>query len=332
VPALETDLQNERDHLDASRKALRRMREHAEDLFATGDQVAGDAYAAETLGRHLARRIAELADNPDTPLFFGRLDIDHERYHIGRRHVTDPAGEPMVLDWRAPRNGRWMRWLATGQTAGRQYHCTGALSISSRPGSPTHDCGCAHQVNSSAGRFSTNAICTTSTSMPRFEDGAERICTDEERLVTPEPTGLLAAFHDRSHPAYRGPMTHTAILPDVGTPTRHQRRPGNRCRIAMIAESGEFLPASRARPRPRMRSNGPRVGPMRNIVATIQPEQDALVRAEFDKSICVQGAPGTGNPNPESDTLPTVHRWLLARPNNAQSLRAPTVARMVGRR
>ncbi|MET9337687.1 ATP-binding domain-containing protein [Nonomuraea sp. NPDC003804] len=38
----------------------------------------------------------------------------------------------------------------------------------------------------------------------------------------------------------------------------------------------------------------PRVGPMRDIVATIQPEQDQLVRAELDRSICVQGAPGTG--------------------------------------
>jgi hypothetical protein len=37
---------------------------------------------------------------------------------------------------------------------------------------------------------------------------------------------------------------------------------------------------------------------MRDIVATIQPDQDELVRAELDESICVQGAPGTGNPNP----------------------------------
>ncbi|WP_067176781.1 HelD family protein [Microtetraspora niveoalba] len=38
----------------------------------------------------------------------------------------------------------------------------------------------------------------------------------------------------------------------------------------------------------------PRVGPMRDIVATIQPEQDELVRAALEESICVQGAPGTG--------------------------------------
>ncbi|MFF4183555.1 HelD family protein [Streptomyces sp. NPDC001691] len=38
----------------------------------------------------------------------------------------------------------------------------------------------------------------------------------------------------------------------------------------------------------------PRVGPMRDIAATIQPDQDDLVRSDLAESICVQGAPGTG--------------------------------------
>ena len=38
----------------------------------------------------------------------------------------------------------------------------------------------------------------------------------------------------------------------------------------------------------------PRVGPMRDIAATIQPEQDDLVRGDLGVSLCVQGAPGTG--------------------------------------
>ncbi|MET9955319.1 AAA family ATPase [Streptomyces sp. NPDC006339] len=38
----------------------------------------------------------------------------------------------------------------------------------------------------------------------------------------------------------------------------------------------------------------PRVGPMRDIAATLQPEQDDLVRSGPAQSICVQGAPGTG--------------------------------------
>src|SRR5688500_17657705 len=33
---------------------------------------------------------------------------------------------------------------------------------------------------------------------------------------------------------------------------------------------------------------------MRDIAATIQPDQDELVRAELDETLCVQGAPGTG--------------------------------------
>lgn len=38
----------------------------------------------------------------------------------------------------------------------------------------------------------------------------------------------------------------------------------------------------------------PRVGPMRDIAATIQPDQDDLVRGDIGVSLCVQGAPGTG--------------------------------------
>jgi DNA helicase IV len=46
---------------------------------------------------------------------------------------------------------------------------------------------------------------------------------------------------------------------------------------------------------------------MRDIVATIQPEQDAIVRSDVATTICVQGAPGTGK------TAVGLHRaaWLL---------------------
>ena len=33
---------------------------------------------------------------------------------------------------------------------------------------------------------------------------------------------------------------------------------------------------------------------MRDIVATIQPDQDDIVRADAGQTVCVQGAPGTG--------------------------------------
>src|SRR5690606_39801754 len=38
----------------------------------------------------------------------------------------------------------------------------------------------------------------------------------------------------------------------------------------------------------------PRVGPMRDIVATIQPEQVEVVRTELDRTVGVQGATGPG--------------------------------------
>jgi len=101
---LDTELAEERHHLTESRTALRRMREHAEALYHTGDRVAGDAYTAEQLGRHMARRVAELADDPTTPLFFGRLELaDDERHHIGRRH----EGEIWLTGGRARCHRSW---------------------------------------------------------------------------------------------------------------------------------------------------------------------------------------------------------------------------------
>ena len=193
---LDTELIAERHHLSESRAALRRMRDRAQALYSTGDKVAGDAYTAEQLGRHMARRVAELADDPTTPLFFGRLDIDESAYHVGRRHVTDDAGEPMVLDWRAPLSRSFYR-----------------ASVRDPQGVAT-----------------------------RRRFGFVK--------------GELTSFEDE----------HLDRGEELGTKSR-------------------ILTAEIERPR---------VGPMRDIVATIQPEQDELVRAELEDSICVQGAPGTG--------------------------------------
>src|SRR5690349_1391282 len=172
------------------------MRGRAEALFSAGAEVAGDPYGAEALGRTLSRRVAELADDPTTPLFFGRLDIEDANYYVGRRHVTDDAGEPMVLDWRAPLSRSFYR-----------------ASVRDPQGVSTRR------------RFG-------------FVKGA------------------LTSFEDE----------HLDRGEELGTKSR-------------------ILTAEIERPR---------VGPMRDIVATIQPEQDELVRAGLEDSICVQGAPGTG--------------------------------------
>ncbi|SRR6266568_4471149 len=113
----------ERDHLHGSREFLRLMRENVLSLRALG----GDPVSEEYLKADLYRRAEALVDLPDTPLFFGRLDyagspdsagslsaagppgnaggpgaVPGEQFHIGRRHVHDPDGRPVVIDWRAP--------------------------------------------------------------------------------------------------------------------------------------------------------------------------------------------------------------------------------------
>ncbi|GHC59346.1 HelD family protein [Streptomyces flavofungini] len=67
--------------------------------------------------------------------------------------------------------------------------------------------------------------------------------------------------------------------------------------IAGDVPGGVAEPEATAAPRSRILTGEierPRVGPMRDIAATIQPEQDDLVRAALAESVCVQGAPGTG--------------------------------------
>ncbi|MBV1851992.1 HelD family protein [Catellatospora tritici] len=203
---LDTELEAERTHMITSRAALHAMRLHAEAMYASGSLVAGDPFAAETLGIALARRVAELADDPRTPLFFGRLDLDAApvpgdepltgRFHVGRRHVADQLGEPLVLDWRAPVSRAFYQASARDPQGVRTRR--------------------------------------------RFGFAA----------------GDLTSFEDE----------HLARGEELGTSSR------------ILIEEIER----------------PRVGPMRDIVATIQPEQDELVRADLDVSICVQGAPGTG--------------------------------------
>ena len=202
---LDTQLTAEKAHLTVARAALKRMREHAEALFATGDRVAGDPYTAEMLGRALSRRVAELADDPTTALFFGRLDMNTESspattaqggFHIGRRHVTDDRGEPLVLDWRAPLSRSFYR-----------------ASVKDPQGVAV-----------------------------RRRFGFVK--------------GELTSFEDE----------HLDRGEELGTASR------------ILTQEIER----------------PRVGPMRDIVATIQPDQDELVRADLETSICVQGGPGTG--------------------------------------
>ena len=193
----------ERAHLAASRAALRAMREETLSLKAQG----GTAWSTGVLNLALQARAAALLDHPDVPLFFGRLDYSRnlpseyqgEHYYVGRRHVHDAAGDPMVIDWRAPVSVAFYRASAKDP----------------------YGLGLRRRFGFSGGELTA------------YED---------------EPLG------------------------------------GETGGAAPAAES-RILTAEIERPR---------VGPMRDIVATIQPEQDEIVRADLGESVCVQGAPGTG--------------------------------------
>ena len=121
---------------------------------------------------------------------------DSEHFHVGRRHVHDPHGTPVVIDWRAPVSRPFYR-----------------------------------------------------------ASQADPMGLDRRRRFG-FAGGELTAFEDEQ-------FGHGATA--AGT---------SRILIDEIER--------------------PRSGPMRDIVATIQPEQDDIVRAGVEQTVCVQGAPGTG--------------------------------------
>ncbi|MFD8421974.1 HelD family protein [Streptomyces sp. NPDC059466] len=199
-------LLRERTHLGESRAALRAMREDVENLDIR--DVTANWVNAAVLQRQMDERIRALADLSHTPLFFGRLDYLHapgadraegaegERFYIGRRHVHDAEGDPMVIDWRAPVSQPFYRASKKDPM----------------------DVGLRRRFGYTGGDLTA------------YED---------EHLSDPSET----------------------------------------------AATSKLLQQEIERPR---------VGPMRDIVATIQPEQDEIVRSGLSGSVCVQGGPGTG--------------------------------------
>ncbi|WP_433501645.1 HelD family protein [Sphaerimonospora sp. CA-214678] len=194
-------LDAERAHLAAARAALRAMREHARSLSA---DAAGDWVSREILQGLLDQRVAALADHPDAPLFFGRLDRSADdglpgTIYVGRRHVHDDRSRPLVIDWRAP--------------VSRAFYQAG----------PADPMGVALRR-----RFGYQ--------------GGDLTAYEDEPLGDGPPANPL-------------PEQSSLLLREI---------------------------------------ERPRSGPMRDIVATIQPDQDEIVRADLGVTVCVQGAPGTG--------------------------------------
>ena len=182
------------------------MREDVLSLRALG----GDPVSEQFLKADLYRRVEALSDLPDTPLFFGRLDyapgdggeFAGERFHVGRRHVHDPEGHPVVVNWRAPVSRAFYR------------------------ASPADPMGLERRR--------------------RFGFSGGELTAHEDEVLT-------------------------------GGPGEAAANPAGAVSRILIEEIER-----------------PRSGPMRDIVATIAPDQDDIVRAGPDCTLCVQGAPGTG--------------------------------------
>lgn len=204
--SVDDPLARERGHLASSRAALRAMREDVESLDIS--DVTANWVNAQILERQIGERIKALADLSDTPLFFGRLDYLHapgadraegaegEKFYIGRRHVHDGDGDPMVIDWRAP------------------------------------------------------------VSQPFYRASKKDPLDVGLRRRFGYTRGDITAYEDEH----------------LSDPTE-------------AAATSKLLQQEIERPR---------VGPMRDIVATIQPEQDEIVRSGLGGTVCVQGGPGTG--------------------------------------
>jgi DNA helicase IV len=203
--AAHPDAAAEQAFLDHAYDCLRAMRERAEFLKSVGYQggdVGEGGPSADTVAQwdlDKQDRIDALAE-PTTALCFGRIDRkDTERFYIGRRHVEDRDGEPVVTDWRAP-------------TATPFYRATvaDAMGLHLRR------------------RF--------------LVEGRHLVDVFDEDFDDPDS------------------LDAGAYVPDP-----------------LLAEVGRA-----------------RTGEMRDIVTTIQAEQDVIIRAPLDECIVVQGGPGTG--------------------------------------
>jgi DNA helicase IV len=94
------DVDAEQAYLDEAYRCLAGMRDRTTRTAAIAEGAA-QAVDSAIAQQHLAHRLGTL--DVDVPgLSFGRLDgEDGARWYVGRRHVEDDRGDPVVVDWRA---------------------------------------------------------------------------------------------------------------------------------------------------------------------------------------------------------------------------------------
>jgi DNA helicase IV len=92
----------EQQYLDRAYELLAEMETRASTAAADAAERAPGDWDATIAHRFLRQRAASMSANLG-PLCFGRIDEGGgDSWHIGRRHVEDAGGDPVVVDWRAP--------------------------------------------------------------------------------------------------------------------------------------------------------------------------------------------------------------------------------------
>jgi len=95
------DVALERARLRFAQECLEEMRRRTAARVADEDVLAANEADAEAVKWQLQRRLASLDDEAGA-LCFGRIDDENrDRWYIGRRHVEEAGGTPVVVDWRA---------------------------------------------------------------------------------------------------------------------------------------------------------------------------------------------------------------------------------------
>ena len=95
------DVSFERARLDFAESCLAAMQRRTAAKVADGDILAANEADAEAVRWQLRRRLASF-DDAAAVLCFGRIDEElGDRWYVGRRHVEDDAGRPVVVDWRS---------------------------------------------------------------------------------------------------------------------------------------------------------------------------------------------------------------------------------------
>jgi DNA helicase IV len=193
------DVSFERARLDYAQSCLDAMRRRTAEKVSNEDMLAANEADAEAVRWQLQRRLASMDDDLAV-LCFGRIDEEvGEQWYVGRRHIEDPDGAPVVVDWRAA------------------------------------------------------------------------VATPFYRATLADPFGL----ERRRRFVFSARELSDVFEEDFADP--------------------DSLAGSGGVPDPLLAELGrARTGQMRDIVATIQAEQDAIIRAPIETCLVVQGGPGTG--------------------------------------